>query len=74
LKTDTVTHVSATEVARMLGLMVEEEGSQSAVAKTLGISRQEVCAAVKGNIPMPRKVVQHFDLDVKLVYVPKGKK
>lgn len=58
----------------MLGLMVEEEGSQAAVARTIGISKQEVSNTLRGSSPAPRKVVHHLGLDVKAVYVPKGGK
>lgn len=58
----------------LLADMVEQKGTQAAVAKELGISTQEVSKTISGSQSPPRKVLSHFELETKTIYVRKGKK
>lgn len=61
------------EVAKKLAEMVEESGGQAEVAKEIGISRQEVSNTIHGYQKPPRRLLDHFKLEVKIIYVTQGK-
>lgn len=74
MKTDTIAHVPQAEVALMLAELVEQKGTHSETVKALGISKQKVSTTIRGAMKPPRKVLEHFKLEAKTVYVIKGKK